>query len=76
MTAFLGVASPPTPLWLVWLGISLVILEWMSSGDVAAFSPMILACRGQGHPRQYILAVWIPFIRPRAFLPPWCRPWV
>ena len=34
----------------------------MSSGDMAAFSPMILACRGQGCPRQYVLAVWIPFI--------------
>ena len=47
-----------------------MILEWMSLGDVAFFSPMILACRGQGHPRQYILTAWIPFIRPRALLPP------
>ena len=58
----------------IWLRISFVILEWMSSGDVTLFSPMILACRGQGRPQQYILAVWIPFIRPRALLPqrgPW-----
>ena len=33
-------------------------------------SPVILACREQGRPRQYILAIWIPFIRPRALLPP------
>ena len=40
------------------------------------FSPsVILVCRGQGHPRQYILAVWIPFVRPRAFLPPRHGPW-
>ena len=47
----------------------------MSSGDVALFSPMILAYRGQGHPRQYILAVWSPFIRPLTHLPPWRGPW-
>ena len=52
-----------------------MILEWISSGDVALFSPMILACRGQGRPRQYILTVWIPFIRPRALLPPRREPW-
>ena len=39
-------------------------------GRCGAFSPMILACRGQGRPRQYILTVWIPFIRPRALLRP------
>ena len=38
-------------------------------------TPVILACRGQGRPRQYILAVWIPFIRPRALLPPRRGPW-
>ena len=32
---------------------------------MAPSSPVILAYRGQGHPRQYILAVWIPFIRHR-----------
>ena len=74
--AFLGAASLPFPYGQpIWLGISFAILEWMSSGDVTLFSPMILACRGQGRPRQYILAVWIPFIRPRALLPPRCGPW-
>ena len=34
----------------------------MSSGDMAAFFPMILAYRGQSRPQQYVLAVWIPFI--------------
>ena len=29
-----------------------------------------LVCRGQGRPPQYILAVWIPLIRPRTLLPP------
>ena len=52
-----------------------MILEWISSGDVALFSPMILACRGQGRPWQYILTVWIPFIRPQALLPPRRGPW-
>ena len=47
----------------------------MSLGNVALFSPMILACQGQGRPRQYILTVWIPFIRPRAFLPSRRGPW-
>ena len=47
----------------------------MSTGDVAHFSPMILAYRGQGRPWQYILTAWIPFIRPRALLPPRHGPW-
>ena len=70
VTAFPGTASHLFPYGQpIWLRIFFVILEWMSSGDVALFSPIILACRGQDRPRQYILAVWIPFIRPRA-LPP------
>ena len=77
VTAFPRAASPPFPYGQpIWLEISFAILEWMSSGDVALFSPMILACRGQGHPRQYILAVWIPFTRPQALLPPRRGPWV
>ena len=52
-----------------------MILEWISSGDVALFSPMILGCQGQGRPRQYILTVWISFIRPWALLPPRRGPW-
>ena len=51
------------------------ILEWIASSDVALFSPMILAYRGEGHPRQYNLVVWIPFIRPQALLPPRRGPW-
>ena len=47
----------------------------MSTGDVALFSPMILACRGQGRPWQYILTAWIPFIRPQALLSPRRGPW-
>ena len=64
------------PLWLAhraWN--SFAILEEIALGDVALFSPVILACRGQGRPRQYNLAVWIPFIRPRALLPPRREPW-
>ena len=71
--------------WLLLLGLSLhhspktspysleslfAILEWIASGDVALFTPMILTCQGEGRPRQYNLVVWIPFIRPRALLPP------
>ena len=37
-----------------------MIPEWVSSGDVAAFSPMILSCRGQGRPRQYIQQFGFP----------------
>ena len=76
--------------WLLLLGLSLhhspmaspygleslfAILEWIVSSDIALFSPMILACRGEGRPRQYNLVVWIPFIRPRALLPPRRGPW-
>ena len=76
--------------WLLLLGLSLhhssttspygleslfTILEWIALGDVALFSPMILACRGEGRPQQYNLVVWIPFIRPRALLPPQRGPW-
>ena len=76
--------------WLLLLGLSLhhspmaslyglesffAILEWISLGDVALFSPMILAYRGEGRPWQYHLVVWIPFIRPQTLLPPRCRPW-
>ena len=35
----------------IWLGISFVILEWMSSGDATLFSPKILVCQGQGRPQ-------------------------
>ena len=71
VTASPGVASPPCSYGQpIGLGISFAILKGIASGDVAPSSPMILACRGQSRPRQYILAVWIPFIRLRALLPP------
>ena len=44
-------------------------------GDVAPSYSVILACRGQGRPRQYILAVWIPFICPRTLLLSRREPW-
>ena len=59
----------------VGLGISFGILKGIASGDVAPSSLVILACREQGRPRQYILTAWIPFIRPRALLPPQRGPW-
>ena len=61
--------------WPIGLGISFGILKGTASGDMAPSSPVILACRGQGRPRQHILAVWIPFIRLRALLSPRHGPW-
>ena len=55
--------------------ISFGILEGIASGDVAPSPSVILVCQGQGRPRQYTLVVWIPFIRPRALLPPRHGPW-
>ena len=46
------------------------MLEETASGSVALSPFVISVCRGQGCPRQYILAVWILFVRPRTFLPP------
>ena len=46
--------------WPVGLGNSFGMLEGIASGDVALSSSVILVCQGQGHPQQYILAVWIP----------------
>ena len=43
------------------------MLEGTASGDVMLSPSVILVCRGQGRPRQYILAIWIPFVRPQAF---------
>ena len=71
MTASPRIAPPPCPYgWPIGLGTSFWMLEGTASGDVAFSPSMILVCRGQGHPQQYILAVWIPFVRPRVFLPP------
>ena len=59
---------------LIGLGISFVIFKGIVLGDVAPSYPVILAYQGQGHPRQYILAVWIPFVRPQTLPPPWREP--
>ena len=56
--------------WPIGLGTSFGMLEGTASSDVVLSSSMILVCRGKGRPRQYIPIVWIPFVRPRAFLPP------
>ena len=61
--------------WPIGLRTSFGMLEGTASGNVALSPSVILVCQGQGRPRQYILAVWIPFVRPRAFLPPWHEPW-
>ena len=61
--------------WPTGLGTSFRMLEGTASGGVALSPSVILICRGQGRPRQYILAVWIPFVRSQAFLPSWCGPW-
>ena len=58
-------------LWLThWARDSFGILEGIASGDVAPSSSVILVYRGLGRPWQCIMAVWILFIRPRAFPPP------
>ena len=46
-----------------------------SKDDVAPSYPVILTCRGQGHPRQYIRTVWIPFVCPQTLLLPRREPW-
>ena len=61
--------------WPIGLETSFGMLEGTTSGNMAFSPSVILVCRGQGRPRQYILAVWIPFVRTRAFLPPWHEPW-
>ena len=61
--------------WSIGLGIFFGMLEGTASSDVALSLSVILVCRGQGRPWQYILAVWIPFVRPRTFLPSRRGPW-
>ena len=61
--------------WPIALGTSFGMLEEIASGSVALSPFVISVCRGQGCPRQYILAVWILFVRPRTFLPPRHGPW-
>ena len=76
VTAFLKVAFLPCSYsWPIGLGISFGILQGTASGDMAPSPFVILVCRGQGRPWQYILVVWIPFIRPRTLLPPRRGPW-
>ena len=76
VTASPGIAFLPCSYgWPIGLGTSFGMLEGTASGDVALSPFVILVCRGQGRPRQYTLVVWIPFIRPRALLPPQHGPW-
>ena len=76
MTASSGVAFLSCSYgWLIGFGISFGILKGTASSDVTPSPSVILVCREMVRPRQYILAVWIPFIRPRTLLPPWCAPW-
>ena len=76
MTAYPGIAPPLYPHdCLVALVLSLRTL-WETALGGVLFSPsMISICQEQDCPRQHLLAVWTFFIRPRAFLPPRCRPW-
>ena len=68
MTASHGIAFLPYSYgWPTRLGTSFGMLEGTASGGVALSPSVILVCRGQGRLRQYILAVWIPFVRPRTF---------
>ena len=52
-----------------------MIFKGIVLGDMAPSYPVILACRGQGRPRQYSLAIWIPFVRPRTLLLSQREPW-
>ena len=56
--------------WPTTLRTSFGVLEDTATGGMALSPSVILVCRGQDHPRQYILAIWILFVRPRTFLPP------
>ena len=71
VTASLGVAFLPYSYdWPIGLRISFGILKGTAFGNVASSPSVILVCRGQGRPQQYILTVWIPFVCSWAFLPP------
>ena len=61
--------------WPTGLGTSFGMLEGTASGGKGLSPSVILVCRGQGRPGQYILVVWIPFVRTQAFLPPRHGPW-
>ena len=76
VTAFPRIAPPSYSYsWPIGLRTSLGMLKGTTSGNVTLSLSMILVCRGQGRPRQYILEVWVPFVHPQAFLPPRHRPW-
>ena len=53
--------------WPIGLGTSFGMLEGTVSSNVTLSPFVILVCRGQGSPQQYILAVWNSFVHPRAF---------
>ena len=58
VTTSLGIAFLPCSYgWPIGLGTSFGMLEGTASGDVALSPSVILVYQGQGHPRQYILAV-------------------
>ena len=76
VTASPGVGFPPYSYgWPIGFGISFGMLEEIASGGVVLSPSMISFCRGQGCLQQYILAVWILFVRPWTFLPPQHGPW-
>ena len=75
MTASPGIASLSYSYgWPTALGISFEMLEETALGGMALSPSVILVCRGQGYPLQYILAVWTFFVRLQTFLPPRHRP--
>ena len=58
VTASPRITPPPCPYgWPIRLRTSFEMLEGTASGNVALSPSLILVCQGQGHPRQYILAV-------------------
>ena len=76
MTTSPGIAFLPCSYsWPTGLGTSFGMLKGTTSSGVTLSPSVILVCRGQSCPRQYILVVWIPFVRPQAFLPPRHGPW-
>ena len=68
MTTSPGIAFLPCSYgWPTKVETSFGMLEGTASDGVALSPSVVLVYRGQGRPRQYILAVWIPFVRPRHF---------
>ena len=71
-----GVVSPPSPYGQpIGHEISLAILGWTALGDVASFSPMLVACRGYDRLQPYNLEAWALSICPRSFLTLRRGPW-